>query len=643
MKKNLALVLVFLMLLFTACASSGKEKGSSAGTSSKLPGTSDEPGGFSLLSNGAAIPVVYSEPFYKNEAERLAKAIRDTAELGGTVKVNTEERLPGTATDSGRIEILLGKVECGENEQAYSELKDYAQCLVKIVGSKLVIASHDPDSVTKAIDQLKLLMRKAWNGKSLCLDAAFECSYYAGTTMGKAKLPIAQGQELSIITESMDSRQVIFSKPSKAAFHDYAERLAASGYTLRSENMLEENCIKTYVNGACSVQLSYFPGIERLCLFVDPYKTVKRLPVTQEENGETYRPIYNSTLITQLGLYSNSEETSKQYTTDVCGMGYVIRLKDGRFIVVDGGFGQADDAQTAARGAYLESEEYRNSKENKSFEDADRIYKVMKKQTPDGAEPVIAAWFFTHADPDHVGAFVKFAERYHGTVQIGQLIYNFPDSKTLSGGIGVQVESAIRQFYPTVPTVNAHAGQVSHIANVTVQMLFTLELAEPNIRNAKFNDTSLVFRIQTDDGNSLLILGDCYPVETALIDRMYTGAALKSDIVQVAHHGIEGTGHGDHVYEKTAASYALWPAGAWYYAGYPCTLVWPAPKDKDMRNAPHNQWIVQNIPEEKIYLAGSGIQTVEMGQNGISITVYASLSEYLAGKASGGDTQSDSM
>lgn len=381
--------------------------------------------------------------------------------------------------------------------------------------------------------------------------------------------------------------------------------------------------------------VEFFSGsgdLTKLCLFVDLYQTIDQLPATQAESERTYRAVYNSTLVTQLGLYSNSAETAKQYTTDVNGMGYVIRLKDGRFIVIDGGCGAAD--QEGAK-AYLESDEYRYT-QNKSFEDADRIYRVMKQQTVSASEPEIVAWIFTHADPDHTGAFVKFAQRYYKKVSIGQFVYNFlsnTDPRLIGTGMQDQVESAIRVFYPSAARVTAHAGQVYHIANVQVQMLLTLDAAEPEIQpdfrygkedKVSFNDTSLIFRILTDDNNSLMVLGDCYPTEAVLLENLYPADILKSDMVQVSHHGIEGTGHKDTVYAKIEATYALWPAGAWYYAGYPCTMVNPAPAEKDMRKAAHNKWIVENI-----YLAGSGIQIAELGSDGIAFTTYASLSEYL--------------
>lgn len=273
----------------------------------------------------------------------------------------------------------------------------------------------------------------------------------------------------------------------------------------------------------------------------------------------------------------------------------------------------------------MESEEYRNDPTKRGFEDADRIYNTMKAQTAEGQEPRVAAWIFTHADIDHVGAFIKFAEKYGKTVTVGQLIYNFPVSSILTGW-GDQrtaVVQAAAKYYGSVPTVTAHAGQVYRIADLTVRMLFNMELLEPDLpKNLKFNDTSLVFQIETEDGTRLMILGDCYPCEAEVIDKLYSGETLKSDIVQVSHHGIEGVGHGDSLYENIGATAALWPAGTWKY-NYPCTLVNrntdpAACRTRDERDAKHNKWIMDNIGMNGIYLAGGENTVFELRDHGLT-------------------------
>lgn len=69
-------------------------------------------------------------------------------------------------------------------------------------------------------------------------------------------------------------------------------------------------------------------------------------------------------------------------------MSYVIRLTDGRFIVIDGG---------------------------REFEpDSERLYQCLKNGSS-GQNPVIAAWIMTHPHSDHFHCFIEFMD--HVTIQ----------------------------------------------------------------------------------------------------------------------------------------------------------------------------------------------------------------------------------
>lgn len=65
-------------------------------------------------------------------------------------------------------------------------------------------------------------------------------------------------------------------------------------------------------------------------------------------------------------------------------MSYVIRLADGTFIVVDGGYA--------------------------TNREADGLYELLMANTADGKQPVISAWFITHLHYDHYGCLKKFTE-----------------------------------------------------------------------------------------------------------------------------------------------------------------------------------------------------------------------------------------
>ena len=64
-----------------------------------------------------------------------------------------------------------------------------------------------------------------------------------------------------------------------------------------------------------------------------------------------------------------------------CGMSYVIRTSDGKFIIIDASFGEYDEPQ--------------------------KLIELLRAQSPEGETPTVAAWFFTHPHNDHIGTFTK--------------------------------------------------------------------------------------------------------------------------------------------------------------------------------------------------------------------------------------------
>jgi hypothetical protein len=71
------------------------------------------------------------------------------------------------------------------------------------------------------------------------------------------------------------------------------------------------------------------------------------------------------------------------------------------------------------------------------------------------------------------------------------------------------------------------------------------------------NPTSFVYRM-TIEGQTFIITGDCCSEASSLMVARY-GDALKSDFVQLPHHGHGDGGTDPRFYEKVNADYILWP------------------------------------------------------------------------------------
>ena len=330
--------------------------------------------------------------------------------------------------------------------------------------------------------------------------------------------------------------------------------------------------------------------------------------------GEGYTAPANkvSSTITQIGQWTDGTVSREGYypgggsykienfaTGNNNGMSYIIRLEDGSFIIVDGGYG--------------------------SDENVEKLYSVLTKQA-EGRDIVIAAWIFTHAHNDHADAFKVFTNTYGSQVTIESFIYNFPtdEAAAVCGDVPKvgQLTEAMAK-YPEAKTVIAHAGQVHKIRNATVNILFAYDMMMP-YKMVDYNATSVVFNVELE-GNTILFLGDAGG-ETDTIDgeishimKLYTAETLGANIVQVAHHGIDNHSKIDSFYSMISSDVdcALVPAASRF-------IRLEGPKygyDLEERSA------LSILKNTDYYIAGNKVTVVTL-TGGVNVTEYNTISDY---------------
>ena len=101
--------------------------------------------------------------------------------------------------------------------------------------------------------------------------------------------------------------------------------------------------------------------------------------------------------------------------------------------------------------------------------------------------------------------------------------------------------------------IQAHTGQRLTFCDVEFEILFTQEHFAPELVKNN-NDASMVSRM-TINGQTVLFTGDLYENATPRMVSLH-GNYLKSDILQVNHHGNHGCSEA--LYRAVAPTYSFW-------------------------------------------------------------------------------------
>ena len=218
-------------------------------------------------------------------------------------------------------------------------------------------------------------------------------------------------------------------------------------------------------------------------------------------------------------------------TTGAQNLSIVIRSPHGRLIVVDGGW-EAD---------------------------AEKLSSLILQQ---GGK--VDAWLITHPHEDHVGALCAILNDASRKIKIDKIYCSLatPDwyrqVSPTGAGIADQLLNAFTKLPVGTVTNTIGRGTEINIDDVNIHVLNNRGVYTYN----GVNNSSLVYKIRVS-GQSILILGDlAYDGGKDLI-KTCTAAELKSDIVQMAHHGQQGVDQD--AYALIAPTTCLWPTPAWLW------------------------------------------------------------------------------
>ena len=452
-------------------------------------------------------------------------------------------------TEAEGTEILIGLPNREEVRECLDTIPDeYAGVFVK--NGKVVVTARSDSALSKSremfIDLIKDATRTAKDGT---LSVVFPCDLalteaYFGDYV--TDFPKPEGVALYNIQDAGENAlQYLYMGEgvNAQAFHTYCETLVSQGYTLLMENEVEESLFATYTNKKTDVAL--YVAYNAFAHAANEYDYEPRLRVVSAPLDGYTTP--SSDIITANPRYDKKTDSTitaiNLPSTDV-GMGYVVMLEDGRFVVFDGGSNNENNKNLNA--AHL-------------WDALAGLYQKANGKAPSASDPIqIAAWIITHSHSDHYQVFDQFLAQYakDNTVKLEYLLGNFPSEIATynAGGRSMHMTNAARDIASKAPGckyVRIHTGETYYFANLKIDVLYTQEDGNP-LRYDIFNDTSVSLRFTmtaTDaNGNSVtnkeakvtsVWLADTFVYGSRFMTAMY-GNTLRADMVQLAHHGNVG-------------------------------------------------------------------------------------------------------
>lgn len=205
------------------------------------------------------------------------------------------------------------------------------------------------------------------------------------------------------------------------------------------------------------------------------------------------------------------------------GNSFVIQLKNGHFIVNDGG----------------------------TKKDIPYLIDYLEEFAPDGEKPVVEAWFITHAHGDHQGALASLAQEkdLRDRIYIDGIYLSMPsDEAYLSvNQLSSKTDTMMIQTLPTMAKASdggytkmyrPQTGQKYYFCDVVIDIMHTQEnLVTQDYANLDLNDSS-TWTMFCMDGQKFLHAGDADKGSMRVVMKNFKSEYFDLDVYASFHHNI---------------------------------------------------------------------------------------------------------
>lgn len=203
------------------------------------------------------------------------------------------------------------------------------------------------------------------------------------------------------------------------------------------------------------------------------------------------------------------------------GTSIVIQLKNGHFVIHDGG----------------------------QEVDAPYLLDYLEGLTPGDEKPVIEGWFISHAHADHYGAVSAIGTNRTWAERLFVEGFYFTEpSESYTSAISGATESTwvtarLNTLFKNMDGENSvmyrpQYGQKYYFCDMEIDVAYTIEQTpKDNYYGTDFNDTSS-WLMHYIEGQKFLYLGDSSHTAMLAVKYMYDQSYFDLDVFAVSHHGI---------------------------------------------------------------------------------------------------------
>lgn len=208
---------------------------------------------------------------------------------------------------------------------------------------------------------------------------------------------------------------------------------------------------------------------------------------------------------------SRKDEAFDKGVWPAAGMGYVFVTANGKLLVIDGG---------------------------QTEKDANDLIALLEKHSGN-RPPVVDLWIITHAHEDHYGALniIAHSPELLKKVTVRKLCFRADAPVTFHQHDQERISAlpALLGCEVNFP----RRGDVIRLDDLEIRMLYTWE-EDPKIEDVKtFNRLSLIFTV-TNAEHKAMFIGDSSGTGPSFVRKNESAETLKSDFLQLAHHGLDG-------------------------------------------------------------------------------------------------------